>query len=161
MGAIFDSTQLSSDGWSQILQNCIKSYPILLTCNAMNIKWIHILGFRVRMVKNVLEYKQCCPLVWQAKCNLADFFCRFSSIVHLTGGGIFTDTFSMYALILSKCFSQKCCIVSRIGYGSKTLTRCEAILWLAFNNVTLVLFVLLDVTVVGPVTLTCPNEAKK
>lgn len=32
------------------------------------------------MVKNVLEYKQCCPLVWQAKCNLASFFARLSDM---------------------------------------------------------------------------------
>lgn len=79
------------------------------------------------------------------------------SIVHFAGGGSLRDTLSIYALILSRCFSQKCCTVSLIGYGSNTL-----ILWLEFDVllelplfelliiVTLVLFARRDVTVTGP-----------
>lgn len=80
-------------------------------------------------------------------------------MVHLAGGGILSDTLSMYALILSRCFSQKCCTVSLMGYGSNTL-----ILWFGFELllllfplelleliiVTLVLFARRDVTVTGP-----------
>uniref|UniRef100_A0A2M4D613 Putative secreted protein n=1 Tax=Anopheles darlingi TaxID=43151 RepID=A0A2M4D613_ANODA len=44
-------------------------------------------------------------------------------MMHLAGGGIRCATLSVYALILSRCFSQKCWIVSRIGYGSNTLMR--------------------------------------
>lgn len=47
--------------------------------------------------------------------------------MHLAGGGIRTDIFSIYIFILSKCFSQKCWIVSRIGYGSNTEIRWEMI----------------------------------
>lgn len=48
------------------------------------------------------------------------------SMVHLAGGGILTDILSIYVLIVSRCFSQKCCTVSRMGYGSNTLIRCDA-----------------------------------
>ncbi len=38
---------------------------------------------------------------------------------------VLTSTLVMYALILSRCFSQKCWTVSRMGYGSNTDMRCK------------------------------------
>lgn len=74
----------------------------------------------------------------------------------MAGGGILSDTLSIYALILSKCFSQKCCTVSLIGYGSNTLIR-----WLEFELFELE-FELIIVTLVllrRDVTITAPGAA--
>ena len=91
---------------------------------ARNIRWIQSLGWRTLMQKSWLLYRQCSPFPWQPKNNLA-YLRRFrSSIRHFTGSGSLTKTFCMYALILSRCFSQKCCTVSFSAKGSKTLTRC-------------------------------------
>ena len=79
-------------------------------------------------------------------------------MVHFAGDGILIETLSMYAFILSKCFSQKCWIVSLIGKGSNTLILWLAKeLWLEFSRVTLVLFGRRDTTVTGLLTLTLPT----
>src|ERR1700734_3172193 len=85
-------------------------------CSARNMMWIQTLGYCVFIVNREFEYKQCwVERSWHAKWSFAVFRDLRSSIVHLTGNGILTHNFSMYALILSRCFSQKCWTVSRIG----------------------------------------------
>jgi len=72
---IYDYNQLHS--LHKAIQNLMKNSPIkkdiFHTCSARNMRWIHIRGFLVFIVKKVRLYKQCSPRPWQAKCSLANF----------------------------------------------------------------------------------------